>query len=86
VTATRVVIEHEWPDAPTTRAVIAVDALTTHEARGWVALGPCSDPLRDPIRTDQEQAAHDAAEAERIAALLAPPSPDDAPAPSRPRK
>ena len=69
---TRVVIEHEWPDEAPTRAVIAVEALVAHEARGWVALGPCSDPLRDPIRTDAEQLAHDAAEAERIAALLKP--------------
>lgn len=50
------------------------DAIPQHEARGWVVVGPCSDPLRDPIRTDDEQAAFDASEAARLGALLDPKS------------
>lgn len=82
MSASHIVIENPTLDA---RSVCAPEALSAWEARGWVALGGTSDPARDPIRTDAEQAAHDAAEAERIAALLAPKS-DEAPAPSRPRK
>ncbi len=67
------------------RALIDPDALRQHELRGWVGVGPCSDPFRDPIRTDAEQADFDAAEASRVAALLAPES-GAAPAVSRPRK
>lgn len=80
MSATHLVIEH--PDLGA-RTVCHPDALSAWEGRGWVALGGTSDPARDPLRTDAEQATHDAAEAERIAALL---KSDDAPAPSRPRK
>ena len=54
------------------RAVIHPDALVQHEARGWAALGPISDPSRDPLLTDAEQADADAALAARVAALLDP--------------
>jgi hypothetical protein len=67
------------------RAVIDPVALRQHEDRGWVGVGLCSEPSRDPLLTDAEQAAADTAERERIAALLAPES-GEAPAPSRPRK
>ena len=65
-----IVIEH--PQLDGARAVIDTDALPEHELRGWVPVGPTSDPSRDPIRTDTEQAEHDAAEAARVAALLTP--------------
>lgn len=68
------------------RAVIDPDALRQHELRGWVGVGLCSEPTRDPLLTDAEQAEANAAEAARIAALLAAPESDDASAPSRPRK
>lgn len=73
-----IVIQNDQLDGA--RAVIDTDALTTHEARGWVAVGPTSDRSRDPIRTDAEQAEHDAEEAARIAALLDVPVPDTDPA------
>ena len=65
------------------RALVAPDALPQFESRGWVAVGGCSEPSRDPIRTDTEFAADQAAESARIAALL---KSDVAPAPSRPSK
>lgn len=64
------------------RSLSTPDALPGWEARGWVALGGCADPGRDPLRTDAEQAAFDESEAVRIAGLL---NPDAAPA-SRSRK
>lgn len=68
------------------RILAQPEAVTQWEARGWVALGPCSDPFRDPLRTDVEQADHDAAQAARLAALSAAPESDAAPATSRPKK
>lgn len=67
MTAVHIVIEHADLGA---RSLCTPDALPAWEGRGWVALGGCSDPYRDPIRTDAEQSAFDASEAERIAALL----------------
>ena len=64
------------------RAVIDRAAIRQHELRGWVAVGFTSEPTRDPILTDVEQAAQDAADAARLAALES----DAAPAPSRPSK
>ena len=54
------------------RILADVDALPQLEGRGWVPLGPCSDRHRDPLRTDAEQAAHDAEVAARAAAALNP--------------
>ncbi len=65
------------------RALSTTDALSAWEGRGFTAVGGCSDPAREPLLTDTEQAAHDAAEAERIAALL---KSDPASAASRPSK
>lgn len=65
------------------RALIDPVALPQHELRGWVGVGLCSEPSRDPLLTDTEAAAAAAAEAERIAALL---KSDAAPATSRPKK
>ena len=48
------------------------DAIPQYEGRGWVVVGVCSDPAREPLRTDDEQAAFDASEAARLGALLAP--------------
>lgn len=79
-----IVIEN--PDLPgTPRALSSPEALSAHEARGWVALGETTQPYLEPLRTDVEFAADQQAEAEHIAALAAPKS-DDAPAPSRPSK
>ena len=64
------------------RAVIDPVSIRQWELRGWVAVGYTSEPSRDPLLTDVEQAAQDAADAERLAAL----KPDAAPATSRPRK
>lgn len=63
-----IVVQNDTLDS--VRAVIDTDALRDHELRGWVAVGPISDPSRQPLRTDSEQADFDAAEAERIKALL----------------
>lgn len=79
--ALNLVIEN--PQLGGARALIDPVALPQHEARGWVGVGPCSEPGREPLLTDAEQAAHDAAEAERVAALL---KSDAAPATSRPKK
>lgn len=65
------------------RSLVDPDALPQWEARGWVALGGCSEPGRTPVLTDTEYAAAQAAEAARVAALLRS---DAAPAPSRPSK
>ncbi len=65
--ALNLLVENEALNA---RAVIDPVALPQHEARGWVGVGLCSDPSRVPLRTDAEQAAHEQAEAERVAALL----------------
>jgi hypothetical protein len=81
VSAVQIVIEN--PALSFARSLCTIDALSAWEGRGWVAVGACTDPSRDPIRTDTEQAEHDQAEAERIAALL---KSDAAPATSRPRK
>jgi len=54
------------------RCLIDVAALPQYEGRGWVALGPCSDRHRDPLLTDDEQAAHDADVAARAARALNP--------------
>ena len=78
-----IVISNDAIGPETVRALSSPEALTSFEARGWVALGGCSDPARDPLRTDAEQLAYDKAERERIAALL---KSDAAPATSRPRK
>lgn len=52
------------------RAVIDPVSLPDLEVRGWVGVGRCSEPSRDPLLTDDEAAAAEAAEAARIAALL----------------
>jgi hypothetical protein len=78
--AAHIVIENEALGA---RSLSSPEALPGWEGRGWVAVGGCSDPNREPIRTDAELTAHEKAEAERIAALL---NPDAAPAASRSRK
>lgn len=65
------------------RAVIDPVSLRQYEVRGWVPVGACSEPGREPLLTDDELAAQDAADAERIAALL---KSDAAPATSRPKK
>jgi hypothetical protein len=64
------------------RAVVDPVSIRQYEARGWVAVGFTSEPTREPCLTDVEQAALDAADAERLAALKS----DAAPATSRPRK
>lgn len=53
-----------------TRAVIDPVSLPDHEVRGWVPIGLCSEPTREPLLTDEEAAAVAAAEAKRIARLL----------------
>lgn len=79
-----IVIEH--PDLPgKPRALSSPEALAAHEARGWVALGETTQPHLEPLRTDVEYAADQAAEQAHIAALSAPKS-DVAPASSRPSK
>ena len=65
------------------RAVVDPVSLPAFEARGWVAVGICSEPGRDPLLTDAEFAAEAAAAAKRLAALR---KSDAAPATSRPRK
>lgn len=81
MTAVLVVIENETIRA---RAVIDTDALPTHEARGWVAVGETTDRNRDPIRSDVEHIADVAALTARIAALAAPKSGDaTSPRPSK---
>lgn len=62
----------ENPSLDGARCLVDVAALPQYEGRGWVALGPCSDRHRDPLRTDAEQAAHDADVAARAAAVLNP--------------
>lgn len=37
------------------RALIHIDALPEHLARGWELVGPCADRYRDPLLTDDEQ-------------------------------
>jgi hypothetical protein len=64
------------------RAVIDRVSIRQWELRGWAPVGFTSEPTRDPILTDVEQAAQNAADAERLAALES----DAAPATSRPRK
>lgn len=81
MTAVHIVIEN--PSLSFARSLCTLDALAAWEGRGWVAVGACTDPAREPIRTDTEQAEHEQAEAQRIAALL---ESDVAPAASRPRK
>ena len=69
------------------RILADVDALHQLEGRGWAALGPCSDRHRDPLRTDAEQADHDAQVAARAAAVLNPkPSVGAAAAASKPAR
>lgn len=51
------------------RAVVHGDSLPQWEARGWVPLGPAADG--GTTETSAEQAARVAAEAERLAAVLA---------------
>ena len=57
-------------------------SIRQYELRGWVAVGFTSEPHRVPLLTDVEQAAQDAADAERIALLKS----DAASATSRPSK
>jgi hypothetical protein len=64
------------------RAVIDRVSIRQYELRGWVAVGFTSEPTRDPVLTDVEQAAQDAADAERLALLES----DAASATSRPKK
>ena len=63
-----IVIEN--PQLDGARSLSTIDALSAWEGRGWVALGACTDPAREPIQTDTEFAAAQAADAKRIAALL----------------
>lgn len=65
------------------RALIDPEALLQHEVRGWVAVGFCSEPGRNPLLTDAEHAAALAAQAKRLEALR---KSDAAPASSRPSK
>ncbi len=81
----QLVIEHTGLGDEPRRAVIVADALSAHEARGWVAIGETTDPYREPICTDAEWLDIVAAAEAKLAALAAPKT-DDAPAPSRPRK
>jgi len=68
-----VVIENATINA---RGVIDAEALPTYEARGWVLVGVTSDQRRDPVLTDDEQAAADATAAAKVEALTAPAPPD----------
>ena len=79
--ARNLIVEH--PQFGDVRAVIDPVTLHDHELRGYVAVGACSNPHRQPLLTDTEQAAYDASEAERVAALL---KSDVASASSRPSK
>lgn len=63
------------------RAVIDPSSLPDLEVRGWVAVGRTSVPSR--AVTDDEQAAADAAEAARVAALLKPGKASASPQPSK---
>lgn len=78
--ALNLVIENAQLNA---RALIDPDSLPDLEVRGWVGVGVCTEPGREPLLTDAETAAAAAVEAKRIAALL---KSDAAPAPSRPSK
>ena len=57
-------------DGTTRRAVVPAEALSAYEARGWVAIGPTSEPTREPIESDGEAAARYAAESAALAALV----------------
>lgn len=57
-------------DGETRRAVIPAESMPAHEARGWVAIGPTSEPTREPIESDGEAAARYAAESAALAALV----------------
>lgn len=59
------------------RALVAPESLPTWEDRGWVAVGPCSDPARRPILVDAEQAVSDEALAAHVAEAMDAARPGD---------
>lgn len=64
---THLVVEHPGLDGA--RAVVHEDSLPEHELRGWVVVGPTTNPLR--AVSDDEQAELDAAASAEVAARLA---------------